>query len=355
MKEKRNIIIGGAVIGILAVISVLLGNPKNMGICVACFIRDTAGALGLHQAPIVQYVRPEILGFILGAFILSVANKEFASRGGSSPLIRFCLGFIVMIGALMFLGCPTRMVLRLAGGDFNAILGLLGFASGIFAGIFFLNRGFTLKRNYKQTRMEGYIMPIISVVLFVLLAVNSSLLIFSTEGPGSMHAPIFFSLGVGLIAGAICQRTRLCMAGGIRDAFLFKDFYLVSGFIAMLVGALIANIVTGQFVPGFADQPVAHTDGLWNFLGMAVCGWGSILLGGCPMRQLVLSGEGNVDSAVTILGLFVGAAFCHNLKFASSAEGPTPNGMVAVVVCLVILAVISYLGCKSETSDSQTQ
>ena len=49
MKEKRNIIIGGAVIGIMAVISVMLGNPKNMGICIACFIRDTAGALSLHQ------------------------------------------------------------------------------------------------------------------------------------------------------------------------------------------------------------------------------------------------------------------------------------------------------------------
>ncbi len=80
----------------------------------------------------------------------------------------------------------------------------------------------------------------------------------------------------------------------------------------------VANVITHQFAPGFADQPVAHTDALWNFLGMVVCGWGSILLGGCPMRQLVLSGEGNVDSSITILGLLVGAAFCHNFKLASS-------------------------------------
>ena len=285
-----------------------------------------------------------------GAIILAIANKEFSSRGGSSPLIRFCLGFIVMVGALMFLGCPTRMVLRLAGGDFNAILGILGFAAGIFIGVFFLNKGFTLKRNYKQTKMEGFIMPAIAFALLVLLVMHSVLLNFSTEGPGSMHATITIALIIGLVSGAICQKTRLCMASGIRDAYLFKDFYLVSGFIAMLTGAFIANLVTGQFALGFADQPVAHTDGIWNFLGMAVCGGGSILLGGCPMRQLVLSGEGNVDSAVTIMGLLVGEAFCHNFKFAASPDGPTPNGMIAIGICFVILAIISYFGCKASQS-----
>ena len=87
MKEKRGIIIGGAIIGLLAVISVYFGNPKNMGICIACFIRDTSGSLGLHSAPVVQYARPEIMGMILGSFIIAVCRKEFSSRGGSSPFI----------------------------------------------------------------------------------------------------------------------------------------------------------------------------------------------------------------------------------------------------------------------------
>jgi len=39
-----------------------LGNPGNMGICVACFERDIAGAVGLHRAAVVQYMRPEIIG-----------------------------------------------------------------------------------------------------------------------------------------------------------------------------------------------------------------------------------------------------------------------------------------------------
>ena len=48
-----------------------------------------------------------------------------------------------MVGALMFLGCPFRMILRIAGGDFNAIVGLVGFVLGILIGILFIKKGFS--------------------------------------------------------------------------------------------------------------------------------------------------------------------------------------------------------------------
>ena len=98
-ESKLGIIVSGGIIGIIAVLLVKLGNPKNMGFCIACFERDIAGALGLHRAEIVQYIRPEIIGLILGAFISAVVGKEFQSRGGSSPITRFFLGITVMIGA----------------------------------------------------------------------------------------------------------------------------------------------------------------------------------------------------------------------------------------------------------------
>ena len=49
-KEKTSILLAGAVIGIIASLLVFFGNPANMGFCIACFLRDTAGALGLHSA-----------------------------------------------------------------------------------------------------------------------------------------------------------------------------------------------------------------------------------------------------------------------------------------------------------------
>ncbi len=128
--SRAGIIIVGAIIGIGAALLQYFGNPPNMGICVACFERDIAGALGLHRADVVQYLRPEIIGFVLGAFLMAAFAGEFRPRGGSSPLIRFFLGLFAMIGALVFLGCPWRALLRLAGGDGNAILGIIGINNG---------------------------------------------------------------------------------------------------------------------------------------------------------------------------------------------------------------------------------
>ena len=87
------------------------------------YIRDTAGALGLHSTETVQYARPEIIGLVLGAFIISVATKEYRSTAGSSPMVRFVLGMILAIGSLVFLGCPLRMIIRMSAGDLNALGG----------------------------------------------------------------------------------------------------------------------------------------------------------------------------------------------------------------------------------------
>ena len=76
---------------------------------------------------------------------------------------------------------------------------------------------------------------------------------------------------------------------------------------------------------------------------MVLVGFGCVLLGGCPLRQLVLSGEGNSDSAVTVFGLIAGAAFAHNFGLASSADGPTAAGKIAVIIGLVVVALIGCL------------
>jgi YedE family putative selenium metabolism protein len=321
---------------------VVLGNAGNYGLCIACFIRDTVGALGFHRAAVVQYIRPEIIGIVLGAFFMAVAGKEYSARGGSSPFARFVLGFLVIVGALMFLGCPLRMILRLAGGDLNAIFGILGFATGIGTGIIFLNNGFSLKRTYSLSSFEGYLFPLVCTGILLLLITRPGFIFFSESGPGASHAPIVISLAAGLVVGVLAQKTRLCMVGGLRDLFMFKDWHLLSGFLAILVAALAANLAFGTFNLGFTGQPIAHSDGLWNFLGMALAGLGSVLLGGCPLRQLILSAEGNIDSVITVLGMAAGAATAHNFGLAASAEGPTANGKIAVLLGLLVVAAIGY-------------
>ena len=333
----------GVVVAVAALLLQHLGNPGNMGFCVACFLRDTAGAVGLHSAALVQYVRPEIIGIILGVFIFALARGEFKPKGGSAPVTRFVLGFAMMMGALIFLGCPLRMLLRIGAGDLNAIVGLVGMIAGILIGILFLKRGFTLKRNYDQGKAEGSLLPIIALVLLGLLLFAPMILLFSVEGPGSMRAPLLIALAAGLGIGALGFVSRLCFTGGIRDAILMKKFPpMLWVFVVIIVVGIAGNLALGTFNLGFADQPIAHTDGLWNFLGMTLVGLSATLLAGCPFRQLVLAGAGNSDSVMAVAGMFVGAAFMHNFNMASSPAGIGENaawGFIVVTAIVVGIAV----------------
>jgi YedE family putative selenium metabolism protein len=343
----------GVLTGIISLTLVAYGNPGNMGFCVACFLRDSAGAVGLHSVVTVQYIRPEIIGIIFGAFFISIGRKEFHPKGGSAPVSRFVLGFALMIGALIFLGCPLRMMIRIGGGDLNAIVGLFGFVAGIFIGVFFLNRGYTLKRTYEMAKTDGLLVPIIALIMFGLLIIAPGVLFFSTEGPGSMRAPLIMALVAGLIMGAVGFISRLCFVAGIRDSVLLKDYTMLGTFIALIVTIVVGNIILGGFSFGFEGHPVAHTDGLWNFLGMVLVGLCSVLLGGCPFKQVVLAGSGNSDSAITVIGMIVGSAFAHNFSMASSGAGVTDNGVIGLLVLfplVIFIAIYNTFVKKKEGS-----
>ena len=353
MRDRLFIIIAGAVVGLLAVILVMQGNPVNMGFCIACFIRDITGALGLHRAGVVQFLRPEIIGLVIGSFATALYVKEFRATGGSSPVMRFILGMLMMAGALIFLGCPLRMVLRLAGGDLNALIALPGYVVGVWLGTFFLGKGYTLGRSQEQSVVSGYAGPFLAIVLLVLLLAAPTFIFFSEEGPGSMAAPIALTLGAGLLVGILAQRTRLCTMGAIRDIILFKDFHLFYGFAAIFVVAFLGNLVTGQFNPGMEGQPVAHVDSLWNFLGMTVVGFAAVLAGGCPMRQLILTGEGQGDALITVFGMMAGAAFMHNFGLAGSPAGVSPAGQWIVIISMAVLFIIGFGNIKARAAASK--
>ena len=187
------VILTGVVVGIAALLLTASGNPGNMGFCIACFLRDISGSLGLHSAAKVQYIRPEIIGLVLGAFGMAVARREFRGRAGSMPALRFVLGALVMVGALAFLGCPLRMVLRLGGGDPTAIAGLLGFVGGILVGVgmafIFLSGsttggsdvvGYLLQKKYPHVSIGRALMMIDGIIL------STSIFVF-----GNVDAALF--------------------------------------------------------------------------------------------------------------------------------------------------------------------
>lgn len=340
----------GAFIGIFAALLQKLGNPGNMGICVACMERDIAGAIGLHRAAVVQYMRPEIIGFVLGALLAAYLFREFRPRAGSASIVRFFLGVFAMIGALVFLGCPWRALLRLAGGDANATLGLAGLIGGIWVGVLFLKGGYNLGRSSQTHTSAGWLLPLTMAGFLVLMLIfpqiegkeQSGILFYSVKGPGAMHAPLFISLVVGVAVGFFAQRSRFCTMGAFRDLILFRQSHLFLGVLSLLIFAFVTNLILGQFKIGFTGQPVAHTMHVWNFGGMLLAGLAFALAGGCPGRQLFLCGEGDGDAAVFVLGMIVGAAFSHNFGLASSPAGVGPHGIAAVIIGILVCLFIGF-------------
>lgn len=337
---------GGLLVGVIGALLVKFGNPANMGLCFVCFYRDISGSLGLQMNPLLQYLRPEILGIFLGSFFSALVFRDFNPRGGSSPGIRFVLGIFIMIGGLIFLGCPIRAIYRLAGGDLSAMGGLLGIPLGAYLGLFFLTKGYNLGKARALPKWVSVIPPaffgVLTILLFAKIWLHTPYPFFSLKGPGSQHAPVLFSLSMGLVAGILFQRSRLCLVGGLRDIFLFRDYFLMKGFLGILAGAFIANLALGQFSPAVVG-PIAHGNLPANFLGMGLLGFGAVLLGGCPMRQLIMTWEANLDSFVTILGMLVGAGLAHRLGLAASPAGVPEAGWIALVIGYLLTFAIAWL------------
>lgn len=356
--SRTGMILGGGVFGLLAVLLEWWGNPRNMGLCVTCFERDFAGALGLHSAAAAQYLRPEIPAFVLGALIAALLFREFRPRGGAAPIVRFLLGAFASIGALAFLGCPWRVIDRLAGGDLNAVVGVIGLAAGIGLAAWFLRRGYTLGRARPGPAAMGWVLPGLMIGALVLTAARPSFLLASTAGPGALHAPALAALGAGLLVGFIAQRIRFCTIGALRDLFLGRGPHLLFGVLAFLVAAFVLQLILGRVEFGFAAQPFAHSSHLWNFLGMALAGLAFALAGGCPGRQLFLAGEGDADAGVFVLGALMGTALAHNFGLVAAPDqmaggvlqtgGPGEAGQIAVALGLCFCALLGILMRKTE-------
>ncbi|TYA26021.1 50S ribosomal protein L11 methyltransferase [Aggregatibacter actinomycetemcomitans] len=101
-------VVAVAALGIVAPLLTYNGNPGNMGFCAACFLRDTAGALGLHRATPLQYLRPELIGLVLGAFSMALCGLCFSLGGG----------------------CPGKKLVNIGEGNNDAALFVLGMVLG---------------------------------------------------------------------------------------------------------------------------------------------------------------------------------------------------------------------------------
>lgn len=322
----------GAVLGAAAVGLTVLGNPASTGLCASCFLVNVAGALGLHARESQSYLRPEILGIVLGAFFAATATKEFRARGGGSPVRHFIGGAFILLGCEVFIGCPIKALLRTAGGGAAGLVGLGGLIAGVVFATSYLRDGFTLPSPKTLPEGAGLVLP---AAAFLLLALASGVA-ESFAGPGfpsgARHAPFAASAAAGLLFGAVGQRTRFCVTGSVRTAALARDFREAAGPAAFLLAALLLNLFTGSFSPTLSLEPGAHTDLPWAFLALGMVGFGAILVNGCPFRQLVRASSGDLDAVAAVAGMLLAAGLSVRWGIGSSPAGVTAAGKIAVLL-----------------------
>ncbi len=133
------------------------------------------------------------------------------------------------------------------------------------------------------------------------------------------------SLLLGLLIGWLGQRSGFCSIGGFRGFFMFRHTRLLYGYLALIGGAFIGYLVFWLIPPqafenffwllhkGLMPVPGAPANLtlaayiLLAVIGGIVVGLIGVLLGGCPLRQLVMTAEGNIRSLLFVIGMCIGA------------------------------------------------
>lgn len=343
-REFWIVVLSGLVFGVLGVMLSVWGNPENSGICVSCFIENSSGALGLHDNAGMQYLRPELIGFVLGSSLCALLFGEFRTCRGNSPLSRFFLGIFLIFGCAVFIGCPVKLFLRLTAGDLTAVTGAIGLVAGVFTGLKGLADGVEMEKPAGGRDAGGYLIPLFFLFLLGILVVRPGFLLFSERGSAARHAPLMISLAVSMLLGAMAQRSRFCITGSIRDILLMGTRGpAIWGLGAFILAAFAVSVMTGRFNPGLYGQPGAHLASTWSFLGMGLVGWISVLIGGCPFRQLVKAGQGDSDAGLVVVGMFIGGGLAQSWGISATAAGVPLYGKVAVLTGLAVLASVCLL------------
>ena len=139
------------------------------------------------------------------------------------------------------------------------------------------------------------------------------------------------TLSLGFLIGYLAQRSGFCSIGGMRDLMMFKHTRLFFGYLTLIGGGFLGYLLFWAIIPSAFPNfywsvtqseplnPIPGAPGGLSVIsyiilaivggfGMGIIG---VLLGGCPLRQIVMGTEGNLRSLFYVLGLVVGSIIFH--------------------------------------------
>jgi hypothetical protein len=135
----------------------------------------------------------------------------------------------------------------------------------------------------------------------------------------------FVTLALGILIGWLGQRSGFCSVGGIRDFIMFRHTRLLYGYLALIGGAFIGYLAFWLITPSAYEHFFwAATSGLTPvpgapaglaplgyvilaIIGGIAVGIIGVVIGGCPLRQVVMTSEGNLKSFSFVIGMCIGA------------------------------------------------
>lgn len=342
----------GVIIGAGGIALIVFGNPEYVGVCLSCFMINLAGALGLHSNPALQFPPPELIGFLLGAYLSALVRRQHYPRPSGDFMVRFMVGFFMMVGAAVFVGCPLRALFRLGFGDFSALIGMAGFVAGIWFGTGFERTGFFLCPVVEHAKERaGWLLPLIGAAIFTALAIGGAGLRLSQTGPAAVHAPILATLLFGLVVGALGQRSRFCAMAAVRNFIIGRDVHLLIGLAAVVIAASLANRLSGKYMAGLWHYPGTHTAYVWDFISLFLVGLAAVFANGCPFRTVIRAGQGDTDAVPVLMGMMLAGGITETFGIVSTTAGITKQGKIGVLAGIIFLIIIGWSRVREESID----
>ena len=301
MRQRRASSLWGAVIGLIAVWLQSSATRQTWGICVACFERDVAGGLGLHRAAIVQYLRPEIMGAGVRPAGRRHRHAGIQTARGFRTHRPFCPRHDSCHGRIGVPRCPWRAISARRRRRKRHPLALPAWPRGSVWDALF-KKAIPLVAATARASSPGHSSPSSPSACSFFLphfpanpGRRKAAPCSTREGPLAHSTPLHRFAGAGLHNRHFRAAQPFLHDGAFRD-LLFRYTHLRRGWRPCSPPHWV-NALTGGLKFGFEGQPVAHSDFLWNYLGMVTAGLAFALAGGHPGRQLFMAGKATATPA----------------------------------------------------------
>lgn len=122
------------------------------------------------------------------------------------------------------------------------------------------------------------------------------------ESLGENHVLALGGLAIGIVFGALAQRSRFCLRSAVLDVFHGNFSARLSVWLLAFSGAIVLTqgfVLAGLLDVGSARQLAARGTLSGALVGGLLFGTGMILARGCSSRLLVLAGTGNLRSVLS--------------------------------------------------------